>query len=188
MKDIVKKATRVIAFDDGFFSRDSYNVLLVGVVYRIDGLIEGVLSGYIKKDGLDVTEKIIDLIKNSRFYDQISAIMLSGINFAGFNIADIKRIYNELNLPVLVIIKKKPNFTKIFSALKKFPDFNLRRRLFKNAGKIYLLNGFYFQVVGTTKEKATILLKRTIINSRLPEPIRLSHIIASGISSGESKR
>lgn len=182
-------ATRVVAFDDGNFKpRTKGTAILIGVVYRTDHMVEGILSDSIGIDRLDSTEKIIHSVSKSRFYEQLSAVMLSGINFAGFNIADTEALNKKLKLPVIIVLRKRPDFKKIFSALKKFPDSGKRISLIKKSGKIRNCGKIFFQVKGASPEDAAILIRRCIIHSEMPEPIRLAHIIASGVSSGESKR
>ena len=87
---MVKPEIRIIAWDDCAFRFSQKRVRIVGVVFRGGSFLDGMLSVQIKKDGLDVTEKISGSIKKSRHYDQLSVIMLDGITFAGFNLTDIR--------------------------------------------------------------------------------------------------
>ncbi len=185
----IKPFIRVIAFDDGFFKPRTKSLThLVGVVYRADNRIEGLLSTKISVDSLDSTRKIIKLLSKSRFLDQIAFILLSGINFAGFNIVDVEKLNRELGKPVIIVFRKKPNFKKIFSALEKFKDSKRRIALINKAPKVHSFNGIHFQFIGTNIVAARQVIKKCLVHSNLPEPIRLAHIIASGITSGESKR
>lgn len=185
----LKPLIRVIAFDDGFFKlRVKGYTSLIGVVYRLDGRVEGVVSTKISVDSLDSTNKIIKLLSKSRFLDQIAFILLSGVNFAGFNIVDVERLNKKLKKPIIIVFRKKPNFEKIFSALKKFKDSEKRIRLIKKAGRVYSFNGGRFQLAGANIIAARQVIKKCLVHSNLPEPIRLAHIIASGVTAGESKR
>ena len=186
---VVKPLVRVIAFDDGFFNlRTKTDTYLVGIVYRLDGRVEGLLSTKISVDSLDSTHKIIKMLSKSRFLDQVAFILLSGINFAGFNIADVEKLNKKLGKPVIIVFRKKPNFEKIYSALKKFKDSKKRISLIKKAPPVRSFNGIHFQFIGTDIIAARQVIKKCLVHSNLPEPIRLAHIIASGVSSGESKR
>ena len=45
----------------------------------------------------------------------------------------------------------------------------------------------YFQYKGLSEEDAKKIIKISSINSRIPEPIRIAHLIAEGIILGESR-
>ncbi len=185
----LKPNFRVIAIDDGHFKpKQKQKVLLAGIIYRIDGRIEGILAQKISVDALDSTEKIISMLFGSKFLPQISFILLQGINFAGFNIVDVKKIHSELRKPVIIVFRKLPNMDEIKKALEKFPDKEKRLALIKAAGKIRKFNSIHFQFIGTDEATAKEVIKKTLKHSFLPEPIRLAHLIASGITLGQSTR
>jgi hypothetical protein len=179
----LKQLIRVIGIDDGqFVPRKKGFTLLVGVVYRLDGRVEGVISEKIEVDALNASQKICEMIKNSRFEKQVKCVLLHGINFAGFNIADISLISKELSVPVIVCFKKKPNILKIRNALKNFPDFKKRIELIEKAPKIKPFNSIFFQCMGCTEIEAKKIINKTLLNSSMPEPLRLAHLIASGVT------
>lgn len=183
-----KKLVRAIGIDDGHFrSRIDSTTLLVGVIMRGNSLVEGIISTSVKVDGLDSTEKILSLIEKTKFKEQIRAVFLSGVNFAGFNIADIKKITKKLKVPVIVVFRREPRMQKIFKALQRFKDKKKRIKLFKNAGQIHYSGKIFFQCTCSKKE-ALELIKCFTSTSKLPEPIRIAHLIASGITLGESTK
>jgi endonuclease V-like protein UPF0215 family len=158
----------------------------VGIVYRLDHRIEGILSTKIRVDGLNATEKLIKLYKNCKFKPQIRYIMLSGINFAGFNFADLPRLAEELKTPVIAVFRKKPRMEKIKRALKKLTQTKKRTTLLEKAGEIHSFNKIYFQCHGVDAKHARTIIKKTTLHSNLPEPVRLAHLIASGVTIGQS--
>lgn len=185
----LKPMIRIIAFDDGYFTpRLTTHTSLVGIVYRLDGMIEGLLHSTIEVDSLDSTNTIIKMISSSRFKLQIAAIMLAGINFAGFNIVDVEKLHKKLKVPVVIVFRKKPNLKKINSALKVFRNSRKRISLIKKGGKIHSYNNIHFQCKGCKADVAKQLIKKTVVHSNMPEPARIAHIVASGVTSGESKR
>lgn len=185
----IKPFARTIAFDDGFFRpQKKGKALLVGVLSRLDNRIEGIVSTTINVDGFDSTKKILKLIKETRFGEQAQFILLSGLNFAGFNMVDATQLFKKTKKPVIIIFRKKPNMKKFFLAIKKTKRAMKRWQLVLNAGKICKSNNIHFQAIGICKRDAAQLIKRLCVNSNLPEPIRLAHLIASGLSLGESTR
>ncbi|MFH1285082.1 MAG: DUF99 family protein, partial [Candidatus Micrarchaeota archaeon] len=55
------KQIRLLGIDDSPFTRRRKNILVVGVVYR-SGIVEGILSTTITRDGTDSTEKLFKMI------------------------------------------------------------------------------------------------------------------------------
>jgi len=73
-------------------------------------------------DGLDATEKIAEMVVKSPHYDQLRVLMLNEITFAGFNIVDIKRLFELAARPVLAITKKKAHLEEMEKAVKNLPE------------------------------------------------------------------
>jgi hypothetical protein len=186
----IKNEIRVIGWDDAPFTFKNRNTLLVGVVCRGGTQIDGLLTTRIKVDGTDATKKLIKAIKSSRHYNQLRIIMTDGITFGGFNIVDIKELNEKTKLPVIVVIREKPDMVAIKKSLSKFPDSEKRQKLIEKAGEV---QGFeiknkvvgrkkiYYQVAGMEKHLAEKVINLTSINSVTPEPVRLAHIICSGL-------
>jgi endonuclease V-like protein UPF0215 family len=133
----VKPQIRVVGFDDGTFSFSSKlnreKTILIGVV--MNGALEvvGVLARWITVDGNDATDSMIDAVNSSRFKD-LRVILLKGITYAGFNIVDVERLWEETGLPVIVVVRKKPDIEAMENALRKhFPDAEDRIKLLKKA-------------------------------------------------------
>ncbi|WP_456367797.1 endonuclease dU [Thermococcus sp.] len=190
----VKGQIRTVGFDDGTFSFSSKienrKTILIGVVMKGSIEVVGILARWITVDGTDSTEAIIDAVNSSRFKD-LRVIMLKGITYAGFNLVDVERVYEETGLPVIVVIRKKPNITAMENALKKhFPDAEKRISLLKKAPPLVELipDRLYIQAVGIGREVAEEVVKVTTKTGLTPEPLRLAHMIASAVMTGESKR
>ena len=61
----MKDEVGVIGFDDAPFNRTDEECILIGTYMRGNRIIDGIYFKKFKKDGMDVTEKIIDIIKKS---------------------------------------------------------------------------------------------------------------------------
>ena len=182
-----KPLFRVAAFDDGFFEKNrSSEALLVGVVWRADNRIDGLLSARISVDGNDATRKISSLLNGSRFAGQASYIFLQGITFAGFNIVDMEALSKATGKPVISVFRKKPDLKAMLGAVKRFPDSAQKARVLKGAPEISALGRLRFQCSGCGKAEAAQVIKKCLLHSLVPEPVRIAHIIASGASIGES--
>jgi endonuclease V-like protein UPF0215 family len=167
--------------------------MIVGTVFRGGDWMDGVLRSDITKDGLDATDVICNMITRSKHYGQIRAVMLDGITYAGFNVVDIQKIYRQTGIPVIVVMRSKPNFEKIKSALKYFPDGEERWKIIERAGKIEEIaskkekSSIYIQRAGISLESVNKIIRLTSIRSNIPEPLRAAHLIATGITLGESR-
>ena len=189
----VKEEIRILGVDDAARTAKDERVLLVGTVFRAGSYLDGVLSEHITADGDDSTEKIIDLFAKTGNKDQIRVIMLNGITFGGFNVADIRQISERTKTPVIAVMRDKPDPDSIKRALEHFPDGEKRWKLHQKAGgvsSVRLLSGktVYFQSAGLPEPQAALIIKKTCTHSKYPEPLRIAHIIGAGILLGRSKK
>jgi len=187
----MKREIRVIGIDDAPYNFEEKECLLIGVVCRGKEYVDGVLSSKITVDGKDATEKIGEMVKYCKFYDQLKCVFLDGITYAGFNIVDLERLNEIVNIPIIAIIKQKPNVEKFFKAMKRLEDWNNLEKIAKKAGKIYEVETkgkIYFQFKGCLLEEAKELIKKSVSRSSIPECLRIAHLIGKGIVYGESGR
>ena len=185
----IKPEIRVLGVDDGVFIPHSKGLVdVVGVVFRGGYWLDGVMRTEVEVDGLDGTEKIASMIIESPHYKQLRIIMLSGITLAGFNVVDIKELYNKTELPVIAITRDMPNMKEIEQAIERLPEKEKRWRAIQNAGEIIKVQTrkeeepIYMQIAGIKREDAEKIVKITSTRSNIPEPLRVAHIIASGLT------
>ena len=186
---VIKPEIRVLGVDDGvFIPRAKGFVPVVGVVFRGGYWLDGVMHTKIKVDGFDATRKIALMILNSPHYKQLRVTMLNGITFAGFNVADIKKLAAKTKLPAISVTREKPNLADIRKALKNLPKSEERWKAMLNAGEIFEVcsrsrnEKIYVQFSGILKEDAEKILRVTSTRSNIPEALRVAHLVASGIS------
>lgn len=183
-----KKEVRILGVDDAPFRKTDPDALVIGVVFRGANYLDGVLSSRIRVDGDDVTQTLSEMIMKTRHRDQLQAIMLNGITFAGFNIADLPGIHESTGLPVISVVRRMPDLLKIRKAIfSKFPDANEKWRAVGRAGPLHKTGIALFQCAGMNPADAARLVEATSVHSRIPEPIRVAHLIAGGVVSGESR-
>lgn len=190
----IKNEIRILGLDDAPFKRTDKDVIVVGVVMRGGSYVDGILSTRVGVDGLDATEKIVSLIRGCKFKD-LRVVMLDGLGFGGFNLVDIKKVFQETNLPVIVSVRKMPDFEEIKKALKlNLSHFTRRWGCVKKAGKPRKVEFpakpgkyAYIQTSGLRIKDAEEIVRLSTTRSLVPEPLRLAHLIASGIVLGESR-
>lgn len=187
----MKKQTRVIAFDDGKFTFRKGRAVLVGVVVRIPSYVEGAIVTDCEIDGVDASGRVIDAVLKSRLREQIRLIMLDGIAAGGFNVFDLGLINRGTGIPVVSITRREPDLDEMESALRKhFADWRERMELV-SAYAPHGVQGEGFRLFarneGISDEDALNIIAASIVRGNFPEPLRLAHIFAGAVSSGESR-
>ncbi len=183
-----RRISHVVGFDDAPFEHSHRgDVLVVGAVFAGNRL-DGVISTKVRRDGANAAQRLIDCLTGSKYFDQLQAILLQGIAFAGFNVVDLQRLHEATGLPVLVVARYAPDLPAIRKALlEQVPGGARKWRLIEAAGPMETMAALYVQRCGITPENAARLLTSLQQNSQLPEPLRVAHMIAGGVTTGESR-
>jgi hypothetical protein len=178
----------VVGFDDAPFPwAHRGDVRLVGAVCARTRL-DGVLSGWVRRDGRNATAEMVRLVQGSRFAEHVRAVLLGGIAVAGFNVVDVHGLAEALGVPVLVIVRRPPRLHLVERALfERTPGAARKWRLVQRAGAVEKLGPLYVQRAGLSLDEARALIAATTLTGNLPEPLRLAHIIAGGTELGASK-
>ena len=182
-----KKEIRVIGIDDSPFDkfRDK-KILVVGVVMRGGLFVDGILSAEVSVDGDDSTKKIIEMINKCKFKPQLQYIFLNGIAVAGFNVIDVQELNKKTKLPVIIVIRRKPDIENIKKTLTKIKK-QQKIKLIGKAGNVIQIDDIFVQLTRIDLDNAKKILKVVCTRSLIPEPIRLAHLIAQGVIFGESR-
>jgi uncharacterized protein len=173
--------------------------------------LDGVLTTHIRRDGADSTRRIVEVVTGSQFRGHARAIMLQGIAVGGFNVVDIHELSAMLELPVVVVMRRHPDLESIRRALfgdqPRAPRVRGARRkwrLIEQAGPIERLDiagsrrarpsglgdrpqSIWVQRAGISLEASRRLVAATTLHGHLPEPLRLAHLMAGGITTGRSR-
>ena len=184
----IKPQIRILAIDDSPLINEK--VMIIGTFFRGGKQLDGICRAQITRDGMDATDVLISMIKDSKYYTQIRVLILDGVTYAGFNPVDITRLFKETGLPVIVFMRSFPDFDKIKLALLHLPDHEKRWEIIQHAGTIYKIGQekpVYIQLCGVDTKSAVEIIRITSIHSNIPEPLRVAHLIATGVVLGESK-
>ena len=181
-----RRLSNVIGFDDAPFTRGSTGrVSLIGCVCSGPRL-DIVVRDTVERDGDDATEVMARLVRDKDL-THVRAVMMQGITVAGFNVVDINRLADRLELPVLVVTRKKPRLELIFKAVMAIPDWEKKRALMEAAGAPEACGELWVQRAGLTLDEAAGMIERTTEHGVIPEPLRLAHLIAGGTTTGKSR-
>jgi len=182
------RLSHVVGFDDAPFpAAHRGDVRVFGAVFS--GLrLEGVLSGKVRRDGVNATRVLHELVAQSRFARHIQVVLLQGIALAGFNVVDLPGLHQMLGLPVLTVARRAPDMAAIRRALlEKVPGGRRKWKLIEQAGSMEPVAGVFIQRAGISLVDAEALIRRLAVHGALPEPLRTAHLIAGGVTLGESR-
>ncbi len=174
----MKEGLRLLAIDDSPFKREyDEKTYLVGLTFR--GMtLERADKVQITIDGDDAHGGIVKLYEMGGREAQI--ILLHGTTFGGFNIVNILSLWKQINVPIAAFLEKPPREQIIVKTLE---------RLFPTKIHVFLSNPGYEEFntpkgtlycahAGISESDVRELISIYSIESKLPEPIRMAHIIA----------
>lgn len=186
----MKAKSRFLGIDDGPFHFGDDEVPLVGVAVQAPAYIEGVLMTRAHVDGTDATERILRMIRGSRYREGLRMVFLNGVAVGGFNVIDVAALHEDLRVPVVTVTRRAPDFDAIEAALRrKFGDWQERWSLIQ-AHPIEEVTThhtpLHVSYVGAGRKEIIEALALTTVRGALPEPLRVAHLIAAATVKGES--
>lgn len=181
------KEIRSVGFDDSFFQKEHGSKVGVSGIVCSNASLEGMLYGYIEKDGDDATDVLAEMLLTSKFYEYVQVVLLDGLTMGGFNVIDLPKLQEKTNKPCVAVMRKKPDMEAIRIALNKVGNVDQRFKILEKAGEFYENDRLVFQVSGEVPDHVEKLLDRLCVKGNVPEPLRLAHVIGSAIQLGESR-
>ncbi|WDE13032.1 DUF99 family protein [Thalassomonas haliotis] len=187
----LNKQLRTIGFDDAPFNRQVGSKVNIAGIVCTNTRFEGMLWGETTKDGVDATDVLIKMLKPSKFYQQVHAVLLDGIAIGGFNLINLEKLSDVLQLPCIAVMRKQPDIAAVKKALSRFDDAEFRLATLAAAGDVFTYSTatdktFFFQVKGCPVETAGLLLEKVTDTGNVPETLRLAHLIGAAVKTGQS--
>ena len=173
--------------DAPFEKRQARPVPVVAVAMEGNDLIESIALGEFPVDGDGATKYLASWISGLRARPMLQAVILGGITIAGLGLIDVTDLAQRLGLAVLVVTRNNPARSELASALEaaRLPD---RLSLLERIPRAYGFgNGLYLAHAGATRVAAEQLLTATLGKAKLPEPLRVAHLIGQAIVLRESR-
>lgn len=169
----MKEGSRVLGIDDAPRELEK----LIGVVYRGTEFIEQVEVIDQETDTGDSTGKILEL--EQLFAQNIEALLLDGVSFNGFNIADIIEISEESGKPVIAVTTNRPNKEVIKSCMDSA---GINSEIMDDLPKVHEIGDLYIQFSGCDLDEACEIVEKSTCQGNIPEAIRAAHLIGKGLS------
>ena len=178
----------VLGIDDGPFEKGQRaKVPVVAVLMESGDLCEAVAVSAFPVDGDGATEFLEEWVGNLRLRPSLQAIVLGGITIAGLGVVDIQALARSLEVPVLVVTRRDPTNHRLHEALEA-AGLGARRATVERTPRAFQLDaGLYVAHAGVGRSAAEALVRTTLRKSKLPEPLRLAHLIGRALVGGESR-
>ena len=177
-----KKGLRGLAIAESF-RQNSPKSVFSGIVMRRDFVIDGFVFGSATLEGDDSTDVILKMYEELQRPD-ISYVLISGLIVSMYNIIDIKKLHESLKIPVIGISYNDSQ--GIEDALKHhFPDsFESKILAYQKLGKrekitLNTSHDVFVRTEGCTLSDAKHLLNELTLHGSVPEPIRVSQLLAN---------
>jgi endonuclease V-like protein UPF0215 family len=140
----------------------------------------------IRIDGDDATTQLTQMIRGSSHYAQLRVIMTCDTIFGGVNVLDLPAVTTNTGLPVIAVSDSEPDMGKVAQAFRRLcPDrWQQKLAMLERCAPIKAVESrrgrvpVHLQWAGLPFEQAVELVQKTATRSRIPEPVRVAHLIA----------
>ena len=176
-----KNGIRGLSISESFEKQDMHSIL-AGVVMSNEFIIDGFIFENATLRGDDITEKILTMFKKLN-RDDISYLLLPGTILSMYNIVDIDKIFEKLQIPIIAVNSK--DSSGLHDTLQRhFPNnFENKISLYEKLGSRQIIqidskNKIFVRMRGCTLENCKTLLDNIILQGSIPEPLRVSQTLA----------
>jgi hypothetical protein len=178
----------VLGIDDGpFVVGESLDTPIVGVMTEGPALVESVAATRFPIDGAEVTAFLTSWITGLRLHPALQAIVLGGVTIAGLAVVDLPALAAATGLPVIAVSRRDPRDHRVAYALRAAGLDDRLAILERTPPAVVSPNGLHLACAGATADDAAALVAACLGKAAVPEPLRLAHMIARAIATGESR-
>jgi endonuclease V-like protein UPF0215 family len=178
----------LLGIDDGpFVVGASRATPIVGVMTEGCDVVEAVAATSFPIDGDGVTAFLAEWIAGLRLRPAAQAIVIGGVTIAGLAVVDVAALADAAGLPVLAVSRRDPRRHRVADALRAAGLDDRLAVLARTPAAEPTAHGLYVACAGTTPAHARALVAASVGKAAVPEPLRLAHLIARAIATGESR-
>lgn len=177
-----------LGVDDAPFDKGQCEpVPIVGVMTEGPDLVECVALGAFAVDGDGATAYLAEWIGGLRCHASLQCVVLGGITIAGLGVVDVAELAERLERPVLVATRQQPDDAPLLRALGSAGLAERRAIVTRSPRAQRVGEGLFVAAAGIDPAAAARLAAATVGKSQLPEPLRVAHLIARALVTGESR-
>lgn len=178
----------MLGIDDAPFVKwRDLTVPIVGVTMEGAAVVESVAITSFPVDGDEPTRFLAEWIDRLRIATSLQAIVLGGITIAGLGVVDLVALSEALDRPVLAVTRRDPSASEVRRALAA-ASLESRLSIVERCPPAQrVTEGLYVSAAGVAPADAASLVRATLGKARLPEPLRVAHLVARALVMGESR-
>lgn len=176
----LRRKLRILAVDDTPFERGrDPTTFLIGLMFR-ELTLELAIREIIQVDGGDSTDALVRMVRSPKVRDEVKVVMTHGTTFAGLNVLDMRRFHSETGVPIVAVTSREPTaeieraiesagLTEKLDLIRGNPPYSPLR-----TGRGYC----YYSVIGLSRKDAEELILKYSTESKVPEQLRITDIVA----------
>lgn len=178
----------LLGIDDAAFLRNQHPpVPIVAVLMEDSTVVEFVAIASFAVDGNDATGFIARWTRGLRAFPSVDALVLGGITLAGLGVVDAVTLSRRLARPVLVVTRKRPRADELMRALAAAGLQERQPLVARAPPAVHVGPGLYLAHAGIDREGALRLLRLGSRKARIPEALRVAHLIGRALVDGASR-
>jgi endonuclease V-like protein UPF0215 family len=178
----------LLGIDDAPFEKgQAGDVPIVGVMMEGADLVEGVATTSFPVDGDAASDFLASWVCSLRLHANLQGVVLGGITIAGLGLVDLRAFARLVAVPVLAVTRREPENTLLIGALRAARLSERIPTVERSPHATRIGDGLFLACAGTEPSEAARLVQAAIGKARLPEPLRVAHLIARALVSGESR-
>lgn len=178
----------LLGIDDAPFRKEQpEDVPIVGVMMEGATLVEGVAVGAFPVDGAGATAYLAEWIGAQRWHEALQGVVLGGITIAGLGLVDLQTLSDALDRPVMAATRHDTTTDDLATALRA-AGLEARLPLLERTPPAHRVeDGLFVACAGASSAKAARLVRAALGKARLPEPLRVAHLIGAALVQGTSR-
>ncbi len=157
---------------------------------RADMILDGFTFSKVTVGGMDSTQKIIEMYEALDRKD-INILLLNGCIISWYNLIDLTHVVDAIGLPLIcVTYSDSKGLEKLFK--ENFPeDWQQRTEVYKKNGPrtpltLHTGHTIYVRFLDISKEETSRLLDKFTFHGAVPEPLRISRLLAKSLMKSSS--
>ncbi|ABL88355.1 protein of unknown function DUF99 [Pyrobaculum islandicum DSM 4184] len=180
---LLQKNFKVVAIAESFSLEDGYSIY-AGVLARRDGVVEEVAFDIATLGGTDGTESVSRILK-AVLRPDVGLVMLDGCVVSFYNWIDGEELWKRFRKPVACYVFEEPEGRVEEAVRKLFTDWEKRVEAYRRLGPpvpYYMRSGYkiYVRAWGIDPIDAGRAAELCTKFGKMPEPLRIAKIVASG--------
>lgn len=177
----------VLGIDDAPFDKSQeQDVPIVGVIMENATVVEGVAVTSFPVDGEDATGFIGNWILELKWAPMLNAVVLGGITIAGLGLIDLIVLAERLQIPVAAVTRRDTANSDLDQAFRAAGLSNRLDILHRSPSARAIADNLYAASAGAEPDIIDEIILATLNKARMPEPLRVAHLIGAALVAGAS--